>query len=90
MTIQVCLMSHFCDYQHGALAQLEAPQVNHIGEVNSCTAGGPQTMLMGFHLLLGPRTFWKAPNCDSLGLLKGTNTGANALHDLKCHSSFVA
>lgn len=53
MAIQVCLMRHCCDYQHGALAQLEDPQVNHRGEASICTAGGPQTTLMGFHLLLG-------------------------------------
>lgn len=53
MAIQVCLMSHRCDYQHAALAQLETPQVNRRGEASFCTAGGPQTMLMGFHLLLG-------------------------------------
>lgn len=53
MAIQVCLMSHCCDYQHAALAQLEAPQVNHRGEANICSAGGPQTMLMGLHLPLG-------------------------------------
>lgn len=29
---QVCLMSRSCDYQHGALAQLEAPQVNQRAE----------------------------------------------------------
>lgn len=60
MANQVCLMSHCCDYQHGALAQLEAPQVNQRGEANICTAGGPQTTLMGFHLLLGHWTFRKA------------------------------
>lgn len=52
MAIQVCLMSHCCDYRHGALAQHEAPQVNQRGEASICTAGGPQTALMGFHLLL--------------------------------------
>ncbi len=75
MAIQVCLMSHCCDYQHGALAQLEAPQVNHRGEASICTAGGPQTTLMGFHLLLGHWTFWKAPAHDALGLFKGANIG---------------
>lgn len=53
MANQVCSMSHCCDYRHGALAQLEAPQVNQRGELNICSAGGPQTMLMGLHLLLG-------------------------------------
>ena len=74
MAIQVCLMSHCCDYQHGALAQLEAPQVNHRGEASICTAGGPQTTLMGFHLLLGHWTFWKAPAHDALGLSEGAST----------------
>lgn len=53
MANQVCLMSHCCDYQHDALVRLEAPQVKQRGEANICTAGGPQTTLMGFHLLLG-------------------------------------
>lgn len=53
MANQVCLMSHCCDYQHSALVRLEAPQVKQRGEANICTAGGPQTTLMGFHLLLG-------------------------------------
>lgn len=76
MASQVCLMSRCCDYQHGALAQLESPQVNHRGEASICTAGGPRTTLMGFHLLLGRWTFWKAPDHDAHGLLEGANTGA--------------
>lgn len=76
MAVQVCLMSHCCDYQHGALAQLEAPQVNQGGEASICSAGGPQTTLMGFHLLLGHWTFWKAPAQDAPGLLVGADIGA--------------
>lgn len=53
MAVQVWLMSHHCDYQHAALAQHEVPQVNRTGEASIWTAGGPQPMLMGFHLLLG-------------------------------------
>lgn len=60
MAIQVCLMSHCCDYQHGALAQLEVLQVKHGGGASVCTAGGPQTVLMCFHLLSGYWTFWRA------------------------------
>lgn len=51
--VRVCSMSRCCDYQHGALAQLEAPQVCQRGEADVCTAGGPRAALMGRHLLLG-------------------------------------
>lgn len=53
MAVQVCLMSRRCDYQRGALVRLEAPQVNRGGEAGTCTAGGPRTALMVFHLLPG-------------------------------------
>lgn len=95
--IQVCLMSHCCDYQHGALAQLEAPQVNHRGETSVCTAGGPQTTLMGFHLLLVHWTLWKATAHDAFSLVEGANTSpwlklgnirdTSALPFLACRSS---
>jgi len=97
VAVQVCLMSHCCDYQHGALAQLEAPQVNHRGEAAICSAGGPRTTWMGFHLLPGHWTFWKAFAHDALGLLEGARhwcrtqirhiRNTSALPFLACHPS---
>lgn len=71
MTIQVGLMSHCCDYQLAALAQLEAPQVNQRGAGSTHSPCGPQTTLMGFCLLLSHWTFWKIPAFDDLCQLVG-------------------
>lgn len=74
MANQVCLMSHCCDYQHGALVRLEAPQVKQRGEANICTAGGPQTTLMGFHLLLGQ----PEPSMPMMFLLERASAGVTS------------
>lgn len=87
MADQVCLMSHCCDYQHGALAQLEAPQVNHRGAASLRAAGGPQAMLMGFHLLLGHCTFWQVSARDAHGVEKGASVGA-CQSAVACHTLY--